>query len=148
MSIQTEILKMGNLELYNRNKISLELKNETDDYIDLLSLNNILEIEYEDFNQIDSENVVFTESTRTVTLDTGMAILLTNKLDLVNVKLLALKLKGSDENVIWKISSNGSNYHVVDSSDINELVVNGVYVRVDFSEINSITGIIAIYENL
>jgi hypothetical protein len=146
--MQTEILKMGNLELYNRNKISLELKNDTDDYIDLLTLNNILELTYDDFNQIDSENVIFDDSARTITLDTGTAILLTNKLDLVNVKLLALKLKGSDENVIWKIGTNGTSYHVVDSSNINENISNGVYVRIEFSDINTITGLIAIYENI
>jgi hypothetical protein len=92
MSVEKELLKDGITELYIRNKISEDLKTEIDTYIDDLSMYNLYELKYSEFNKTDSENVTFSDTARTATLESGTALLLTNEIALANIKLKSLKL--------------------------------------------------------
>jgi len=147
-----QLLKDGINELYDRSKISSTLKDDAEEYIDDLNEEGFYNLKYSEFNQDDSENVTFDDANREVTWDSGSAKLYTNAIELSNIKIKALKLKGSDENVTWKLSTTGttSSYMGLESSyDLDEEITSdSFYLEIDFSSTNTIKGLIVVYENL
>jgi hypothetical protein len=147
MIVEKSVLKDAMLELKTRDKISQTTYNDMLLFIDSLTKTNMQEVKYINFNKVSSENITFTDSTRTATWSTGTAELITNKIDLANITLKSLKLKGTDKNISWEISFNGSDYYGINSYDLNEVITDGFYLKCIITQANSITGIEVIYEN-
>ena len=149
MSISNELLKMGIQELKDKNKISTDMKTEMDTYVDNLSHFNVLEVEYNDFNQTSSTGVTWDDAARTVSWDTGNAELITNAIAASSVKLLALKLKATDQNIdSIQISYDLTEWYDIDDYDTNEDVGSNTsfYLKIKFSATNDIKGILIMTE--
>lgn len=145
MSISKKLLVDGIYELYDRNKISSDLKTEAETYIDNLSLQNVQNVKYSDFNQTDSTGVTFDDASRTVSWDTGSAELITNALTLTSSILDAVKLKATDQDIQIQISYNGTTWYNINDTDINEEISGTFYLKLLFTSANDITGMILIY---
>lgn len=151
--VNKEILKDGIKELRDRNKISQDVKEAMDTYIDNISLTNVYKTQYSEFNQTDSMDVIFSDTQRSVTytVSSDVGVILTNKISLSNILLTDLKLLGVNEEVTWSISYNGTTWYQVNSYNINERIdsaKDGFYLKIETTQTNTIYGIKIIYENL
>ena len=145
--VNADLLKDGMTELYDRRKISSDVKKSMDEYINSISTTNVLEIKYSDYNQLDSKNVIFNDNTRSVSYDTGNSELLTNKINLASVELEALKIQATDENIQFQISHNGTTWYNINSYNINEVIEeDGFYLKILFTQSNTINNILIIYK--
>jgi len=147
MSISVELLKDGIEELYDRNKISSDIKSDADDYIDLLSLDDFYEVAYSEFDQTNSTNMTFTAASRSAAWDSGTATLLTTAITLGACKLKALMLKGTDPDVSWSFSTDGSTYYTITNPyDLDETIATTIYIKATITATNTVKGMILIYE--
>lgn len=147
--LNKKLLEQGIDELYSRNKIDSNVKTEIESYITNITDKNVYEVAYSEFNQTDSTGVTFDDVAREVDYNSGSAELITNAIVITNIRIDSIKLKGSDENVTYQMSTDGTNWFNIDSFDINEEVITAsFYLKVKFSSINTIKGIIVIYENM
>lgn len=146
-NVSRQLLKDGVNELYDRSKISSTLKTEAEDYIDELSDDHFEVIDYIDFNQDDSVGCTFTDASKSVTYGgSGEAELLTNSINIGSATIRTLKLKATNENVTWQISSNGTTWYNIDSYNLDESVTAAFYLKVKFSIASTIKGLVIVYE--
>lgn len=144
--VSKDLLIQGSKELYDRSKISLEVKTAVENYLDTLSTQFYKTIEYSDFNQDDSVGCTFTDNLKTVTWDSGTAELLTNKISISPSTLKTIKLKSTDQNVTFQISYNGTKFYNINDYDISENISSDFYLKVLFTQTNTIKGIVLVYE--
>lgn len=150
--VNKQLLKDGIAFLQQSNKITLDLKNDMDTYINTLSDANIYEIQYIEFDEELSENITFDTPNRSAIFTSdGSTIgsLITNEISLSNIRLKAIKLKASNEDVDFYFGYNTLNFYKINSYDISEIINDTFYIKLDMSlENNNIKGIILIYESL
>jgi hypothetical protein len=148
MSVEKQLLKDGIEELNNRGYISAETQTDMNTYIDNLSEYNVYEVNYSGFNETGSTNITFDLVSRTALVeDTDGSVLISKVINLTNIRIKALKIKSDKEDVLWFISTDGTNYYSVDSFNIDELVTSTFYVKVTTDVVSSIKGLMIIYTN-
>ena len=148
--VAIQLLRDGITELNNRRMISNDLKTEVNNYLDGLTTLDVKDVEFIDFNQDDSTGFTFDTANRNASA-AGVGELLTNLISLNNVRIHSFKLKGTDQNVEFLISYNGTTWYNINDYDALENVAeteSGFYLRVDVTQANTISGIQIIYENL
>jgi len=146
---QKDLLKNAIEDMRKNGKIDTTVESSMESFIDDITSTDFYEVAYSEFDQTSSVNIVFADASRTATYSTaGTDELITSAISLATSKIKGLKLKGSDENVDWQLSLDGTNFFNVDSYNIDEAVTTTVYIKALVPATNVISGIIIIYENV
>jgi hypothetical protein len=147
-SVRNTLLKTAIADMKTRGHIDADLKTATDTYIDTLTDNSFEEVAYSGFDQASSVNSVFSDTLRTVTYSgAGTDELITDAIDISNVRVKGVQIKGTDMNEVIQISKDGTNFSTVDASDICEYIdsTDTFKIKLLVDGANTIKGINVIY---
>ena len=150
--VEKELLKEGTFELYNRGKITIEVKNDLDSYIDSSSNIGVIKLNYNDFNKSASKFCDFNDFVREIAYNgvTEVAEAISNKIvKKVDMKILAIKCNGIlQDSFAYTLSYNGTTWFHVDDRVTNEEITGDFYIKLSFNGENRFWDVSLIYEQL
>jgi hypothetical protein len=151
MSTVSKQLLKDAIEFIRRDgHISDTLASDANSYIDEITEEYYLEVNYSDFDQATSVNSVFDDANRQTTYSlAGTDELITNTISLLDIKLKGIKLKATEQDVQIQLSTDdGVTYFNIDSYDICESINSATCrFKILVPGTNTIKGLILLYEN-
>lgn len=147
-TINKTLLKLGITELRNQGKINTALDTAADSYIDNITDENYAVLGYDIFDQATSTDWTYDDGARTATYSGGGSVTLqTSSSDYSNCKLKAIIVDSNALVTQYEVSTDGTNFFVVDFFESNETLSSTTKFRVTSGDA-VIRNIAIVYEKL